>query len=112
MKEKNQSKARGALKLASLMTPEERSERAKRGAIARWKKQITASHRGNFTKDLGIDVECYVLNDSAKTPVISQTGMARALGMAPSGGVFPRFITSKVMSDFVGIELRKIGKSR
>jgi hypothetical protein len=100
-------KAKGAMVLAEKMTTIERKARAQKGGFARWKKHITASHKGNFVEQLGLDVECYVLNDVAKTPVISQTGMARALGMASRGSVFPRFISSKVMSDFIGIELRK-----
>jgi len=104
---KDSSKAKGAKVLAEMMTPEERKARAQKGALARWGKHITASHKGNFVEQLGLDVECYVLNDATKTPVISQTGMARALGMASRGSVFPRFINSKVMSDFIGIELRK-----
>ena len=107
MDDEVKGKAKGAMVLAKKMTPEERKARAQKGGLARWNKQITASHKGNFIKEFGLDVECYVLNDVAKTPVISQTGMARALGMASRGNVFPRFINSKVMSDFIGIELRK-----
>lgn len=98
-------KAKGALVLAEKMTPEERKARAQKGGLARWKKQITASHKSNFAEHLGLDVECYVLNDVAKTPVISQTGMARALGLISRENAFPKFISSKIMSDFIGAEL-------
>ena len=99
-------RARGAIALAEKMTVEERKLRASKGAAARWKKELQATHKGNFQEHLGVDVECYVLNDPGKTAVISQTGMARALGMAARGSVFPRFISGQVMADFVGIELR------
>ena len=99
------NRANGALKVAANMTPEERKLRATKGAVGRWKKALMATHKGNFQHQLGVDVECYVLNDIGKTAVISQTGMARALGMASRGSVFPRFIGSQAMAPFVGIEL-------
>lgn len=52
-------------------------------------------------------VECYVLDDEQKTAVISQRGMGAALGMGVSGSRLPRFVTSKVMADYVGPELRQ-----
>ena len=78
-------RAKGAIALAESMTPEERKLRASKGAAARWKKALIATHKGNFKDRLGIDVECYVLNDPGKTAVISQTGMALALGMSKRG---------------------------
>ncbi len=98
-------RARGAIALAEKLTPDERRLRASKGAAARWKKQLLATHKGNFKEQLGIDVECYVLNDPAKTAVISQGGLARALGMSNRGKVFERFISSQGMGDFVVAEL-------
>lgn len=99
-------RAKGGLKVAAQMTPEEKKLRAQKGAIARWgSKTIVASHKGNFKEQLGINVECYVLNDPSKTAVISQTGMAGALGLATRGNVLDRFISSQVMSDYVVAEL-------
>lgn len=99
------NRAKGAIALAEKLSPEERALRAAKGAAARWKKPLVATHRGSFQQQLGLDVECYVLNDPAKTAVISQAGMARALGMAGRGSVFSRFISSQAMQDFVSIEL-------
>lgn len=87
------------------LTREERKAIAKKGAAARW--GVKASHKGNFQEQLGIDVECYVLEDDKKTAVISQTGMASALGLSPRGNALPRFLANKVMSDAVGAEFRK-----
>ncbi len=98
-------RAKGAIMLAESMTPAERKERAAKGAAARWKKALQATHKGNFQEHLGVDVECYVLNDPAKTAVISQAGMARALGLAGRGSVFAKFINSQAMADSVSIEL-------
>ena len=101
-------KAKGAKVLAEMMSPEERTERAKKAAIARWGvKPPKATHKGNFQKDFGIDVECYVLDDEQKTAVISQRGMGAALGFSSqSGGRLPRFINSKNISGYLGPELR------
>lgn len=96
-------RAKGGLIVAAKMTAEERAKRAKRGALARW--GLKATHKGNFQKHLGIDVECYVLNDSSKTAVISQSGMAKALGMIERGNVLDRFISSQVMAEYVVAEL-------
>lgn len=95
----------GAIALAEQLSPAERSLRAQKGAAARWKKQLQATHKGNFEAELGLDVECYVLNDPGKTAVISQSGIARALGLSPRGTVLARFTQSQVMAPFVGAEL-------
>jgi hypothetical protein len=90
---------------AEVLLPERRREIARKGAIARW--GVRAIHRGNFKRDYGIDVDCYVLDDAGKTAVISQRGMARAIGLSPRGNALPRFLASRVMVDAVGAELRQ-----
>lgn len=93
---------------AEILPPERRSDIARSGAIARWgAKPAKATHRGNFKEEFGIDVECYVLNDAVKTAVISQRGMARALGFGSGGRAFPRFLELKAMVDSLGAELRE-----
>jgi len=69
---------------------------------------LKAVNKGNF-KDYGFefDVECYVLNDEDGTAVISQRGMATALGLRDSGSAFPEFVSSKTMSTHVGAGLPK-----
>jgi len=96
----------GGAKRAEILPPERRSEIAQKAAVARWGKLPRATHKGNFKEEFGIDVDCYVLNDVEKTAVISQTGMASALGLSPRGNALPRLLSSKVMSDVVGAELR------
>jgi hypothetical protein len=87
------------------LTKAERKEIARKGAIARW--GAKATHQGNFRERLGIDVECYVLDDAAKTAVVSQTGMARALGLSSRGNALPRFLANQVMSEAVSAEIRE-----
>lgn len=103
--EKDTGRVKGGLARAASLSPERRSEIGKTGAVARW--GVRATHRGNFKDDLGIDVDCYVLDDPQKTAVISQIGMARALGLSPRGNAFPRFLASQGMADQVGAELRE-----
>ncbi len=99
--------SKGGLVRAENLSPVARSEIARAGAAARWGKLPRATHIGNFQKKFGTDVECYVLGDLEKTAVISQTGMARVLGLSPRGNSFPSFINSRVMVDYVGGDLRQ-----
>ncbi|PRD63967.1 P63C domain-containing protein [Malikia granosa] len=98
-----EGRAKGGVAAARKLTAEQRKERAKQGAVARW--GLKATHKGNFQQHLGIDVECYVLNDAKKTAVISQSGMAKALGLTERGNVLDRFISSQVMTGYVVAEL-------
>ncbi|WP_127159225.1 P63C domain-containing protein [Xanthomonas arboricola] len=69
------------------------------------KMQLKATHKGTFKNDFGIDVECYVLNDDAKTAVISQRGMGEAIGLGKGGSRLPTFLQGKKISPYVGHEL-------
>jgi P63C domain len=103
--DKKDSRGRaGGKARAEILPPERKREIAQKAAIARW--GIRAIYKGNFQQELGIDVDCFVLDDVQKTAVISQTGMARALGLSPRGNALPRFLSSKAMVT-VGAELRR-----
>lgn len=99
------SRARGGIARRDALSPEARIAIAKKAALARW--GAKATHRGNFQEQLGVDVECYVLDDQDKTAVISQTGMARALGLSSRGNALPRFLSNQVMSSAVSAELKE-----
>lgn len=105
-------RAKGGAVTAANMTAEERKLRAEKGAAARWgAKMPTAIRKGNFQDEFGFDVECYVLDDALKTAVVSQRGMAIALGFSEGGSRLPRFVGSKKIANYVGPELReKLGK--
>ena len=106
MNEIKSGRVRSGIARAEALAPEQRSAIAQKAAIARWGvKPIGATHKGNFKENLGIDVECYVLDDAAKTAVISQRGIARVLGMGSGGRAFPRFLASKAMATAAGAEL-------
>ena len=104
--------AQGGKARAEALTQEQRKAIARTAAEARWVRAgkeppLRATHKGSFKEDFGIDVDCYVLNDEAKTAVISQRGMGEALGLGKGGSRLPRFVGGKVISTFVGPELRE-----
>lgn len=91
---------------AEALPPTRRSEIARKAALKRW--GAKATHRGNFRDELGIDVDCYVLDDAQKSAVISQRGMAAALGFKEGGGArFRRFMEGKVIGRYLGADLRE-----
>jgi hypothetical protein len=104
MTEKNESKAAGGKARAVALPKSKRSEIAKKAASARW--GLKASHKGNFLQDFSVDAECYVLEDAKKTAVMTQRGIAAALGLKnPGGNDFERLLTRKSLAPYVGAEL-------
>jgi P63C domain len=82
---------KGGKARAAKLTPEQRSEIAKKGAQTRWANQKETRIRevlcGSEDQPLrihGIEIPCYVLDDD--TRVITHRGLQRSLGMAESGG--------------------------
>jgi P63C domain-containing protein len=104
MSEKDESKAKGGHARALALTNERKKEIAAKAAAARW---LRATHKGNFKDEFGIDVDCYVLDDERKTAVVSQRGMATAIGLSSRGNAFTRFSSSKSMIPYLGAELRE-----
>jgi len=105
--------AKGGKARAKALSSEERSRIAREAVEARWRnagkpRVLRATHKGSFEQDFGIDVECYVLDDDARTAVISQRGMGQALGFSKQGGGrLPRFISGKSIAPYLGLELRE-----
>lgn len=93
----------GGLARAATLSKERKKQIAAAAAAGRWGHKAT--HRGNFKEEFGIDVDCYVLNDSNKTAVISQRGMGAALGLGVGGSRLPMFVNSNRMAPYVGQEL-------
>lgn len=99
-------RAKGGAVVAAKMTPEQKADRARKGALARWGAKLPkATHKGSFKDELGIDAECYVLDDDKKTAVITQLGMGEILGLGSGGSRLPRFVFNKTMSEYIGPEL-------
>jgi hypothetical protein len=106
--------SKGGEARAKSLTADERTAIARAAVEARWRKAgklietLQATHKGNFKEDFGIDVDCYVLNDEAKSAFISQRGMGVALGFSTQGGGrFPTFINGKTIAPYLGLELRE-----
>ncbi|MFC2353271.1 MAG: P63C domain-containing protein [Eikenella corrodens] len=104
--DKPTGRAIGGVERSKKLSPERRSEIARMAANARHHKFPKAIRKGNFKEDFGIDVECYVLDDENRTAVISQRGMAAALGLGEGGARLTRFINYKYLADYIGPNLR------
>lgn len=102
-------RAIGAKARSDKLTPEQRSDIARKAALARHNanKPIAATHIGNFQKDFNLDIECYVLNDENRTAVIHKRGMAEAIGLSVRGERLLRFISGKNISEFISQELKE-----
>lgn len=103
-------KAKGAIARAKKLSPERRSEIAKKAALARHtsNKPLIAIRRGNFKDDFNLDIDCYVLDNETKTAVISQRGMGAALGLTGGGGsAFVRFTSGATISKYISPELNE-----
>jgi hypothetical protein len=99
--------SQGGKARAKALSPEQLSTIAAEAAKARWaNRPIQATHKGSFKEHFGIDVDCYVLGDEHKTPVMSQRGMGKALGLAADqGNAFARFLATKKTAEIAGAEL-------
>ena len=99
-------RAKGGIKRAENLSPARRSEIAQQAALARH--GLKATHKGNFHADFGLDVECYVLNDRAKSAAISLRGLGAALGFSDGGGGrLMRFLAGIKIAPYVGLEIRR-----
>src|SRR5438105_4730505 len=105
MTDKDPKKVAAGEARAAALSDDRKAEIARRAAQARW--GVRASHKGNFLKDFGIDVDCYVLEDATKTAVISQRGMGQAIGFSRRGSRLKVFVNSDAMSEHIGRELRE-----
>ena len=79
-------KAKGGHARAESLTPDERTEIAKRAARARWEGPIFRATHGDQDHPLRIgdvQIPCYVLEDGRR--VLSQAGMVSSLGMVKGG---------------------------
>ena len=106
---KDTKKVAAAEARAKSLEPARRSEIAKNAAEKRWASQrtYTAIEAGNFKKEFGIDVACYVLNDPNRTAVVSQRGMGEAIGFSRRGSRLGVFAASQTMAEYIGRELRE-----
>lgn len=103
---KPKGRAKGGIARKEKLSPERRSEIARNAAIA--KHGLKATHKGNFNEEFGLDIECYVLNDQAKSAAISLRGLGAALGFSDGGGGrLTRFLSGAKVAPYVGLDIRQ-----
>lgn len=117
--EKATGRARGGIERAKRLRPEERSEIARKAAVARWSENLTEAVCGSPDKPLRIgdvELECYVLEDG--TRVLTQATFLEALGRHRKANVrregtgrpMPVILQGKAINPFISDDLRE--KSR
>lgn len=82
-----EGKAKGGVARAKALTPEQRKEIGKAGALARWAGPVKMATHGAADHPLkfgNIEIPCYVLDDD--TRVLSQRGLQSGIGMSKGGG--------------------------
>lgn len=102
------SKAKGGIARAQKLTPEQRIEIARKGAMAKWGRDgaMPEAVREGILEFGAIDLECYVLKDRRR--VFHKRSMAKSLGMKSEGGnVFLRAMNSKGLGSIIPEELWK-----
>lgn len=106
MTDETEGKAKGGIARAEALSPEERSEIARKAARARWEGPVLRATHGSPDHPLkigDIEIPCYVLEDGMR--VLSQRGVVAGLGMKSGsrGGAdrLAGFLGGKGLSPFV-----------
>jgi hypothetical protein len=112
-KKKNAGKVSGGKARAKKLSPEERSEIAKRAAKTRWSQlpQAVCGSPDRPLKIANVELQCYVLEDG--TRVISQSDFSKALGRHPKLNVkntdendsVPPILQGKSIKPFISEEV-------
>lgn len=115
--------SKGGKARAAALTPEERSESARRAVEKRWEKEgkgkVPVATHGSPDHPLrigGIEIPCYVLEGNQR--VIVQRGLIHALDMSPGtadaggeGDRLARFAATKSLNPFISSELSMLIKN-
>jgi hypothetical protein len=78
MEDKDPNKVAGGKARAESLTPERRSEIARKGAAAKWGNLREAISREGIVDVGGVELQCYVLDD--ETRVLARASFVRAIG--------------------------------
>ena len=115
LEEPRAPQSHGGRARAAKLTPEERSEIAKRAAAQRWSDSDTTAICGSPEQPLRIgdvEIECYVLEDG--TRVLTQATCLQALGRHPKANVrregeeqLPAILQGKAINPFISAEVRE-----
>src|SRR5262249_44994041 len=80
---------------AEALSPEERTDIAKKAALARWSNNLPrVTHRG-ILKIANLEIPCFVLNDGRR--VLSGRGMTTAIGMKGRGQGIARIAAHRMI---------------
>ena len=110
--EQPQGRAKGGHARAERLTPDERTEIAKRAAQARWDEPILRATHGDPDRPLQIgdaQIPCYVLEDGRR--VLNQSSLVGALGMSHGGSYsrggdrLAKFVGQERLKDFASQDL-------
>lgn len=106
-------RARGGLARAHALTPEQRSNAARKAAAARWNEDVTRAICGSADRPIQIGenkIECYVLADG--TRVLTQSSVMLAMGrsrtprrIGTSDEDLPPILQGKAIREFVSDEV-------
>ena len=77
-------KAKGGFARAEVLSPEERTEIAKKAAMARWGGKMPKATHAGFVRIGGLRIPVFVLEDG--TRLITQRGLQTTIGMGTGGG--------------------------
>jgi len=103
--------SRGGKAAAAKLTPEERTERAKNAAAARWSANAPQATHEGVMKIGDEEIVCYVLENEDR--VISTRGMMKAMGRRWRGRKYagtelPVFLEAKNLKPFISKELSAV----
>lgn len=104
MNMKNKEKAKGGIATAKKLSPEERKERAKKGAAARWANSALKAERSSNLLIGDLKIPCYVLNN--KSRVLSGRGIMKLLGFdsKASGSILRNLLKNNALTEFASPE--------
>lgn len=105
-------RAKGGKARMDALTPDQRSQQAKKAAETRWKDRpdLKATHAGPLKLGGEREIQCYVLED--ETRVLSQRGLNEAFGIEHGGAKdreggrkLPRFVAVKALEPYLSNDL-------
>lgn len=104
MTEKKTGRAKGGIATAKILTAAQRSERAKKGAAARWTANNLKAERSSNLLIGDLKIPCYILNNKAR--VLSGRGIMKLLGFnsKASGSTLRNMLKNNVLTEFAAAE--------
>jgi hypothetical protein len=110
MKDAVTGKAKGGVARAKALSPEERSQIARRAALERWNNDLPVAEHSGILSIVDTEVQCYVIADG--TRVISTRAIMKSLrrtwrGRKYTGTELPVFVEAHNLKPFITDELSK-----